>query len=50
MTPTANTDTAKERNAYRAAIIDFLTNGDEKVLVAALGKKRFDYELPKKFV
>jgi len=37
------TDTAKERDAYRAAILDFLINKNEKVLVDALGKKRFDY-------
>ena len=27
--PVANTDTAKERDAYRFAIIDFLINGDK---------------------
>ena len=46
--PVADTDVTKERDALRAAIIDFLTNKDENVLVDALGKKRFDYELPKR--
>ena len=48
MHPVADTDVRKERDAYRFAIIDFLINGDKKVLVNALGKKRFDYELPKR--
>jgi hypothetical protein len=43
----AATDTEKERDVYRAAIIAFLIDGDRKVLVDAIGKKRFGYEMPK---
>jgi hypothetical protein len=43
----AATDTTKERDAYRAAIIAFLIDGDKKVLVDAIGVKRFGYEMPK---
>jgi hypothetical protein len=43
----AATDTEKERDVYRAAIIAFLIDGDRKVLVDAIGKKRFYYEKPK---